>query len=308
MLPVHPAVEMFPLMSPDELKDLGADIKQKGLSQPVSLWRTETGYSLLDGRNRLDAMEMVGIKVVLDANEDFVGKKIRKQCVQATFIMPPSDPYGWVASQNIHRRNLTPEKKRDLIVRFAHRTKSDRAIAECMKVDKNVISRTRKKAIVTGALAPVERRTGKDGNTRKYLTTKPPTTSSAAATKIEATTTAERPETQVPALQQIAENSSGQTACLRARIEELENKRRRLELENVELKSEIEELSCSLCKRYIQRLQQLPKPDRIDEVRKLIAEVHICEREMPDIPEFLLRRAGSMTDTINPGAPVKTGA
>ena len=80
VLPVHPAVEMFPLMSPDELKDLGADIKQKGLSQPVSLWRTETGYSLLDGRNRLDAMEMVGIKVVLDANEELVGKKIRTVC------------------------------------------------------------------------------------------------------------------------------------------------------------------------------------------------------------------------------------
>ena len=59
VLPIHPAAEMFPLMSPDELRVLGEDIKANGLKNPVTLWAAEpdSEWFLLDGRNRLDAME-----------------------------------------------------------------------------------------------------------------------------------------------------------------------------------------------------------------------------------------------------------
>jgi hypothetical protein len=30
VLPIHPAAELFPLMAPDELRALGADIKKSG--------------------------------------------------------------------------------------------------------------------------------------------------------------------------------------------------------------------------------------------------------------------------------------
>jgi hypothetical protein len=73
VLPVHPAADLFPLLSktnPARLREMGEDIKVNGLQQPIVIWadgRTSlkdlgnrAKYSLLDGRNRLDAMELVG--------------------------------------------------------------------------------------------------------------------------------------------------------------------------------------------------------------------------------------------------------
>lgn len=39
VLPVHPAAELFPALSPEELRELGANIKQRGLVSAVVLWR-----------------------------------------------------------------------------------------------------------------------------------------------------------------------------------------------------------------------------------------------------------------------------
>jgi hypothetical protein len=38
VLPGHPAADLFPMMSIDELKALGEDIKKHGLKNPVALW------------------------------------------------------------------------------------------------------------------------------------------------------------------------------------------------------------------------------------------------------------------------------
>jgi hypothetical protein len=69
VLPVHPAADLFPRMSPDELLTLAEDIKERGLVSPIVIYK-EVGpdgfrFSLLDGINRLDAMELVGIKFKL---------------------------------------------------------------------------------------------------------------------------------------------------------------------------------------------------------------------------------------------------
>lgn len=42
--PVHPAADVFPMMTEEELRDLGKDIKKNGLRQPVVLWREVMGY------------------------------------------------------------------------------------------------------------------------------------------------------------------------------------------------------------------------------------------------------------------------
>jgi hypothetical protein len=60
VLKIHPAAELFPMMSADELRELGEDIKKNNLHEGVAL----LDGMLLDGRNRLDAMEMAGIKLV----------------------------------------------------------------------------------------------------------------------------------------------------------------------------------------------------------------------------------------------------
>src|SRR5215471_6537024 len=59
-LPVHRAAELFPLMSPDELRALGEDIVKNGLTSAIVLWQPDpkSPMYLLDGRNRLDAIEI----------------------------------------------------------------------------------------------------------------------------------------------------------------------------------------------------------------------------------------------------------
>ena len=62
VLPVHPAADMFPLMSQGELKELAEDIRKNGIQTQIVYWQSVDGkISLLDGRNRLDAMEFAGI-------------------------------------------------------------------------------------------------------------------------------------------------------------------------------------------------------------------------------------------------------
>jgi ParB-like chromosome segregation protein Spo0J len=54
-------------MSPDELRVLSENIKKRGLVNPIVVWspdRQSNEQYLLDGRNRLDAMEMAGISTV----------------------------------------------------------------------------------------------------------------------------------------------------------------------------------------------------------------------------------------------------
>jgi len=90
-LPIHPAAELFPLMPPDELRVLGEDIMKNGLRSPIVLWRADdkTPAVLLDGRNRLDAIEMAPGSPV----------EVRNVVV----LDHTTDPYAFVISTNIHR-------------------------------------------------------------------------------------------------------------------------------------------------------------------------------------------------------------
>ena len=56
VLPVHPAAELFPLMSPDELRTLGEDIIKSGLTSPIALWRAD--FDRL-ARYQLDGVEAI---------------------------------------------------------------------------------------------------------------------------------------------------------------------------------------------------------------------------------------------------------
>ena len=52
VIEVHPAADLFPMMSPDELKALGEDIKKNGMTHKVVMWSPENSNDvfLLDGR------------------------------------------------------------------------------------------------------------------------------------------------------------------------------------------------------------------------------------------------------------------
>ena len=62
ILPVHPAADLFPLMSESELRELGEDIETNGLQSPIIIHDGR----LLDGRNRLDAMALMGLSFEIE--------------------------------------------------------------------------------------------------------------------------------------------------------------------------------------------------------------------------------------------------
>src|SRR5215472_13821410 len=56
---VHPLAALFPMMPPDELEDLAADIKANGLNHAVVINAEGT---LIDGRNRIEACRLAGVE------------------------------------------------------------------------------------------------------------------------------------------------------------------------------------------------------------------------------------------------------
>ena len=98
---VHPAADVFPMMTDEELKDLGEDIKKNGLLRCITI-EQRLGV-LIDGRNRLEAMERAGVE--LDPEED-IGYVFGEDI----------DAISFVISANIKRRHLTKQQQADLIV------------------------------------------------------------------------------------------------------------------------------------------------------------------------------------------------
>jgi len=88
-LTYHPACLLFPPMSQEELRELAADIKERGLLNPIVL----VGNQILDGRNRLAACELAG--------------------VEPRFLQwdGKGSPTEWVISQNLFRRHLTSSQR-----------------------------------------------------------------------------------------------------------------------------------------------------------------------------------------------------
>ena len=157
VLPVHPAAELFPLMSKDELRELGEDIKKNGLTAPIIFWVRErkdwdgmARVQLLDGRNRLDAMEHIGLKLLKGGKFNLDALKLSLDLVvgvpSGSYKHVP-DPYAYVLSANIHRRHLTAEQKRDLIAKLlkAKPETSNLQIAKQVKADDKTVAKVRAK-------------------------------------------------------------------------------------------------------------------------------------------------------------------
>lgn len=86
---VHPAADIFPMLPEQEFLELCADIKERGLAQPITLGRNG---ELLDGRNRLLACYETNQEVLLDRYEG-------------------RDPVQFSLSANLHRRHLNQGQK-----------------------------------------------------------------------------------------------------------------------------------------------------------------------------------------------------
>lgn len=87
--PVHPAANLFPMMSDEDIDALAKSIREQGLRQPIIL--TEDGQ-LLDGRNRVAACSRAGVP---PRHEVYRG----------------DDPVAYVMALNMDRRHLTIGQK-----------------------------------------------------------------------------------------------------------------------------------------------------------------------------------------------------
>src|SRR6516162_4185296 len=172
-LPIHPAAELFPLMPPDELRVLGEDIMKNGLRSPIVLWRADdkTPAVLLDGRNRLDAIEMAPGSPV----------EVRNVVV----LDHTTDPYAFVISTYIHRRHLTAEKKRELIANLlkAQPDRSDRQIAATVKASPTTVGTVRAKMEATGDVSKLDTRRDTKGRNQPAAKKKPPNETTDASLK-----------------------------------------------------------------------------------------------------------------------------
>jgi hypothetical protein len=182
-LKIHPAAELFPLMNEAELRELAADIDEYDLTELVCLYDDpELGVCVLDGRNRLDALERLNWQTGFQAHEPPPsGKKpvLDDGLYQWVGRFDPTfEPYAYVLSKNVHRRHLTSAQKHELIAKVLKATpeKSDRLIGDELNVDHHKVADERRSGEATGEIPPVKKRTGKDGRARqapKASTSKP---------------------------------------------------------------------------------------------------------------------------------------
>jgi hypothetical protein len=173
---VHPAADLFPLMSKDELRELGEDIKQRGLQSPIAMYKDK----LLDGRNRLDSMELVGVKFgfMAERGRETKNKFFYLEACDGSNVLDgdaaiithfDGDPYDFVVSLNLRRRHLNVEQRRELLITAIARQPelSNRKIAKKIGVDHKTIGSARARGEQLGRIPQLEKTVGADGKQRK---------------------------------------------------------------------------------------------------------------------------------------------
>lgn len=94
---IHPAANLFPMMTEKEYQGLKADIAEHGQREDITEWCGK----IIDGRNRLRACEELGIEpLIAELDEEH-------------------DPYAYVISHNLHRRHLTTSQRAKVAANLA---------------------------------------------------------------------------------------------------------------------------------------------------------------------------------------------
>jgi uncharacterized protein DUF4326/ParB-like nuclease family protein len=123
----HPAAEVFPMLDEEELEELAADIKAKGLQQPLVVGELDGNPVLIDGRNRREACRRAGVI------PDYV-------------LLDGQDPMAYILSANINRRQLTRGQRAMTVIKvFATKTShgDNRKISGLVGVSEADLSKAR---------------------------------------------------------------------------------------------------------------------------------------------------------------------
>ena len=188
---VHPAADLFPMMSDAQLDALAKDIAAHGMHQGIVLWtpertitadieagwkadfevgRVPCGLSLLDGRNRLAAIERAfddpgQCKAALSGALHGGVMALGVSIARPHHLNAHTDPFAFVISANIHRRHLTAEQKRKIVAQVlrADPERSDRQVAEMVKVGHPTVARVRQSLETSGDVEHRSTRTDSKG-------------------------------------------------------------------------------------------------------------------------------------------------
>jgi DnaJ domain len=135
---VHPVAEVLKLLKSDELTELGKDIKKNGLHNPVITWLIGDDEYVMDGRNRLDAMEKVGMPVLEEAGDRWI--------LAPPFCLPlkERDAAALIAGLNLNRRHLTAKERADA---YAQMLKAEKKFREKLKAEGKIKEDTSKKPV-----------------------------------------------------------------------------------------------------------------------------------------------------------------
>lgn len=156
-LAIHAACEMLPATTPEELLALSNDIRAHGLQERIKLMRYGVSYAVLDGRSRLDALEMIAPINV------FEGTTPNRRFFEVVDL--PIDPVTFVVSMNVHRRHLTADQRRELVAKVlkAQPQLSDKAIASTTKVTDKTVGAVRRQLEAGAEIPHQQSRVGKNG-------------------------------------------------------------------------------------------------------------------------------------------------
>jgi hypothetical protein len=100
---VYPAADVFPMLSDDELAELGKDIKANGLNQPLVFHFDGEDCWLIDGRNRAAAIELAGLPLPSPPREGSYDDRV---------MVTTCDPIANIVSANLFRRHYEPSRAR----------------------------------------------------------------------------------------------------------------------------------------------------------------------------------------------------
>lgn len=132
---IHPAADLFPMVEGDEFRELCADIKERGLAQPITVDRDGL---LLDGRNRLMACYETNQEVLV---EEYLG----------------NDPVQFSLSANLHRRHLSEGQRAVVALKVRQMVQpaaKERQVAELKQNRESTVSADRRER----SEAPAEHR------------------------------------------------------------------------------------------------------------------------------------------------------
>ena len=277
-LPIHPAAELFPRMSPDELRALGEDIIKNGLTSPIVLWQpdSKSPARLLDGISRLDAIEIATGSPVIVGAPSIMARQHFLVCDKVIVLGKSVDPYAYVISANIHRRHLTVEQKRELIAKLIKATpeKSDRQIAETVKASPTTVGTVRAEMEAKGDVSKLDTRRDSKGREQPAART--------SGRKKKTTTKREMKELKEATGKQ-KQKVTNDIVCLIAELINAHGKG---------MEMFVRQCVAEYANQVVCACPEAPfRAMWIECARLVLKKLNIAVDEMPDIPDFLQRAA-----------------